>query len=1060
MASFHNSPSLAGLLLLALFACRSDDDKPQDSEAPAVTDGDGAGYEQDDCDDSDAAIHPDAEEVCDGTDNDCDGEVDEDDAVDASTWYPDADGDGYGDDDSSVQACDAPEGFAAKGGDCDDEEAAAFPGNEEVCDGIDNDCDQQTDEDVLLPWYLDADGDGWGDEAVSEQACEPSAGYVAPESLGDCDDANSDIHPDALEICDGIDNDCDGLTDDEDPSVADPGTWYPDADGDGYGQDDKTAQACEQPKGYAGYGGDCDDGDPAYNPGAKESDCADPNDYNCDGSTGYADADGDGWAACAECDDGDAAINPDASEICDGADNDCDGDIDEDDATDAPTWYADADGDGYGDGTSTTRACNQPKGYVSDANDCDDGDASVFPGTAETCNGVDDDCDGDVDEGVTSTWYADSDGDSYGDAQSTAEACDAPEGYVADSSDCDDDDAQTNPVADEHCDGHDDDCDGDVDEDDAVDASTWYADADGDGFGDANSTQAACDQPQGYEADSTDCDDGDAAINPDASELCDGTDNDCDGDTDEDDASDAATWYADGDNDGYGDATSSTVACSQPSAHVAISTDCDDGDAAINPVASELCDGVDNDCDGDVDEEPSDGDSWYDDDDGDGLGDADALTMACSQPSGTVDNAYDCDDTDISEPVVVDVNSGSSTGSGSLTSPFDTIQDGIERADSCVIVYEGSYFEQLDFGGKEVDVWGVRGSDFTVIDAGLSTCDGSDPETCAAVVTMDSGLGSAPSLRGFTIEGGTGHVSSSTTEVTCEDSSASYAGDETCTVTIFEYCGGGIYIEGEDPTLQDLRIQDNILPDFDLYVAGDWAQYWSYSYGGGLCALDANISASELRVYDNFADQGGGIYISEASTLSLSQSEVKYNDASDGGGINVDGASLAVENSVFACNEATTDGGAMFLHDASTTAEWINVSAYLDESDTGKAHGAAVYGSTDTSFTMRNSIVQSYIAAYSLYGVGTGVLDYNDVYNADSAGMTIGGSYLAGTYGISSDPLFVTADCDGTATDDDFSLSAKSPAIDAGDPDSAYDDVDGSTNDMGAYGGPGGEWGW
>jgi hypothetical protein len=127
-------------------------------------------------------------------------------------------------------------------------------------------------------WYRDADGDGYGDATIAAEGCAPDVGWV--EDASDCDDANSDINPAADERCNGYDDDCDGLIDDEDPSVVDAGTWFEDADGDAYGDDAITTLACEQPEGFAAYGGDCDDTDPAYNPGATEDDCADPNDYN------------------------------------------------------------------------------------------------------------------------------------------------------------------------------------------------------------------------------------------------------------------------------------------------------------------------------------------------------------------------------------------------------------------------------------------------------------------------------------------------------------------------------------------------------------------------------------------------------------------------------------------------------------------------------------------------------------------------------------------------------------------------------------------------------------
>jgi hypothetical protein len=158
-------------------------------------------------------------------------------------------------------------------------------------------------------------------------------------------------------------------------------------------------------------------------------------------------------------------VNPGADEYCDGVDNNCDGSTDEDTAVDADTWYTDGDGDGYGDPGSTSAACSMPTGSVDNGDDCDDTASAVNPGATETCNGADDDCDGDTDEaGATgaSTYYADDDGDGYGDAASTATSCSLPSGYSTDNTDCDDADATSNPGATEVCDdGADNDCDGD-----------------------------------------------------------------------------------------------------------------------------------------------------------------------------------------------------------------------------------------------------------------------------------------------------------------------------------------------------------------------------------------------------------------------------------------------------------------------------------------------------------------------------------------------------------------------------------------------------------------------
>lgn len=106
------------------------------------------------------------------------------------------------------------------------------------------------------------------------------------------------------------------------------------------------------------------------------------------------DTDGDGYPADVDCDDSDPAVNPGATELCDGIDNNCDGVTDEDTAADASTWYADADGDGYGDAGSSTLACDAPTGYVEDSNDCNDADPSVNPGAFEIPgNTVDENCD-------------------------------------------------------------------------------------------------------------------------------------------------------------------------------------------------------------------------------------------------------------------------------------------------------------------------------------------------------------------------------------------------------------------------------------------------------------------------------------------------------------------------------------------------------------------------------------------------------------------------------------------------------------------------------------------
>ncbi|MCB9758441.1 MAG: hypothetical protein H6739_01240 [Alphaproteobacteria bacterium] len=399
-----------------------------------------------------------------------------------------------------------------------------------------------------------------------------------------------------------------------------------------------------------------------------------------DTADGPEDVDGDGFTEeDGDCAPEDAAIHPGAAEVCDGVDNNCDGVADEGVTT---TWYQDTDGDGFGDPGTALEACAAPEGYVSDGTDCDDASATTYPSAAERCDELDNDCDDAVDEAVQTTWYGDADADGYGNPDAALESCDPPEGYVADGADCDDSQGAINPGADELCNTWDDDCDGAIDEDDAVDAGTWYPDADSDGFGDADQPSDACETPSGYVGDATDCDDADAAVNPDADELCNGIDDDCDGTADEPDAVDAGTWYADADADSFGDAATSTVQCDQPSGYVADSADCDDGDAGVNPDGTEVCNGIDDDCDGTTDEpDATDASAWYADADADSFGDATTSTIACDQPSGYVSDDTDCDDTD------------ASVYPGAAESWFDGTDsdcDGDEEPDICVDVPTGA----------------------------------------------------------------------------------------------------------------------------------------------------------------------------------------------------------------------------------------------------------------------------------------------------------------------------------------------------------------------------------
>ncbi|MCB9760426.1 MAG: hypothetical protein H6739_11360 [Alphaproteobacteria bacterium] len=176
--------------------------------------------------------------------------------------------------------------------DCDDDDAAVFPGAAEACDDVDQDCDGAVDEGVQVTVYADADADGYGDPSAASEACAPGGGQVS--EAGDCDDADAEIHPGAEELCDGLDQDCDDAVDEE---ASDAGTWYTDADADGYGDSAQATVACAAPSGTTGDSTDCDDADPATYPGAPEQ--LDGVDNDCDGEVSALeqDPDGDGLAA-------------------------------------------------------------------------------------------------------------------------------------------------------------------------------------------------------------------------------------------------------------------------------------------------------------------------------------------------------------------------------------------------------------------------------------------------------------------------------------------------------------------------------------------------------------------------------------------------------------------------------------------------------------------------------------------------------------------------------------------------------------------------------------------
>ncbi len=655
-----------------------------------------------DCNDADPSVNPAATEVCNGRDDDCDGANDTD-AVDQQPYFIDADGDGFGTG-NGLPACTEPLGFVPLQGDCDDSSGAispvaselvgdgldsncdgleqcyldadadgyrvddvvlsasltcnepglatatvppgdcddALPGvnpaGVELCNGLDDNCDDMIDNGANTTWE-DEDGDGFGNPMVPVQQCPVQEGYAGNAS--DCDDEDPLVNPDAVEQCDGIDNNCNGAVDLDSTAVL---PWYADADGDGFGGS-VVVETCIAPSGFTEITGDCNDQEPSAYPGATEV-LADGVDNDCNGTerclldldddgfhTGVAveteelDCAGSGFALATEpggdCDDTNADVRPDQPEIDgNGIDDNCNGFIDETDA------QVDVDGDGYCAGGLCIDG--------SFAGDCDETDPTTNPGSCEVIDGIDNDCSGVVDDpGAGDAGCQDLDGD----------------GFTVEDGDCNDNDIDVNPLSEEACNGFDDDCNGYVPPDEL--------DVDGDGLpicgGDCDDTNADvraglsemcgdgldndCDGTIDIDADNDgdgvttcqgDCDDGNPEILPSASEQQNDLDDDCDGRVDEgfDADSDGYERCADGDapEDCDCDDSRSDVNPGVPEncsdgidnncdgsvddieidldgdGVAACDGDCNDYDATINPFEPENCDGIDNDCDGFVDE--------------------------------------------------------------------------------------------------------------------------------------------------------------------------------------------------------------------------------------------------------------------------------------------------------------------------------------------------------------------------------------------------------------------------------------------------------------------------
>ena len=322
-------------------------------------DGDGVPNE-DDCEPNDGTIFPGNVETCNGVDDDCDGSTDGAGTPDCINHYPDPDNDGYGSGEGACVCGPSPQFPVSVGGDCGPMDPAVNPEQTEACTNKDDNCDGTTDPENAMDcktYYVDGDDDGWG-TTLEPTRClcwgDPATDHTTTK-VGDCNDLNPLVHPEMVELCNGVDDDCNVQADPE-GSIGCV-VLFKDSDQDGFGVSDASKCLC----GMQGFYTTLVDGD---------------------------------------CDDTNSSVNPDQTEACDSVDTDCNGQTDEAYAIGCTTYFTDTDNDGYGVTPTTCLCAPSPQWHTADGGDCDDEDKEIHPFTDEVCgDGKDNDCNGATDEG-------------------------------------------------------------------------------------------------------------------------------------------------------------------------------------------------------------------------------------------------------------------------------------------------------------------------------------------------------------------------------------------------------------------------------------------------------------------------------------------------------------------------------------------------------------------------------------------------------------------------------------------------------------------------------------